>query len=203
MRKLALVLFAAVGLATFVAPASHASITTSGSYQTGTPTPTLNITTRFSLTITTTGNFAFLVLDEWVTSDHTGDFASCFGTQSLLYQIDGSAAQSIVVRGLTDNLTATVGAITPNDGYLTFGNSVAVTAGQTVTFLLSSLTFSSGGNTFNTPPAVFNGNVFLFSNNEVAVSALTSVVPEPSTWAMLSLGTVGVCVVVLRQRTVV
>ena len=200
MIKSTLSLLAVLGL--FAPCATRAAVTTSGNFQTGTPVPTLAFTNPFTLTITASGNASYLVFDEWVTSDGSQTSATASTNQTLSYQINGGTTQSIGVSLLYDNLSRTVGAATANDGILSFGGSIAVTAGQTLTFLPSSATFASGGTAFNPPPSAFTGNAFLIDGSGTAYSALGSVgaVPEPSTWALLGIGAVGTGVVARRRR---
>jgi hypothetical protein len=190
----------ALALATaamLLSPAARADIVTSGNFKTGSPTPTLNITSSFTLTVSTTGSASYLDLSQWVTNDGNSTQTSAFPNgQTISYQINGGSAVTASVSILTDD-DAAFAAITANDGLLQFSPALAVTAGQTLTFLPASLTFSSGGTNFNQPPADFTGNVFLVSGGAARLSPNVSV-PEPASLAVLGIPTA--LVLLRRQR---
>ena len=184
------------------APAARASIVTIGNFETGTPTPTFTIGTPITISITASGSFAYLGLDEWVTNDGNENYdPPSPADQTISYRINGGPVLTLGVDYLIDNFSATYDSATPNDGFLVFSTAVAVTATQTVTILPGSLTFGSAGTIFNAPPAVFNGNVYLANSSFYTLSPLASAnqVPEPSTWALLGVGA-GVLGVALRER---
>ena len=199
-------LFLLGALATLAAAsAGRASILTTGNFQTGTPTPTLSLSTPVTLAITASDNVSGLVFDEWVTNDGTQNTAfTSPRPQTLSYQIDGGAVQTVGVGYLVDNLAGTVGDVTANDGYLVLNGFLFVTAGQTLTFLPGSLTFGSGGAAFNPPPVVFNGNAYVdnMTGNALSGPASVNVAPEPSAWALLGVG-VGALGLSLRRRRAV
>lgn len=188
-------------LAALVAPSLHADILTSGNFQTGTPTPTLNVSAAFTSNVTATGGISSLALDEWVINDGTGN-SDAGGNTSLRtwsYQIDNGAIQTFLVSGLIDNSVTVRGALTPNDGELYFNAGIGVSAGQTITFFPTTLTFSAVSPLFNPPPARFVGEVFGINSNGQRLTA-NAQVPEPSIWAMLGVGAAGAGFLVSRRR---
>ena len=182
------------------APAVCASVVTSGpvSFDTGTPTPTLSFSAPIILTITANGSIGGLVFDDWVTSDGNRTFANASpNSQTVAYTLNGTAGTSPIY-GFIDNLNATAGAITANDGYLELSTSFPVTVGQTLIFQVGSYTFGSNAQFNPNLPTVFNGDVFLAATDGSALSALTPV-PEPSIWAMLGVGIIGFSVALHRR----
>ena len=169
---------------------ARAAILTSGNFKTGTPTPSFTITTPMTFVIASSGNVAFLVLDEWVTSDGGASTAYALdANQQFSYRLDAGPIQTAAVYFLYDNSTGTAGGITANDGFLGFLNPFAVTAGQMLTLLPGSASFGSGGAGFNTLPAVFNGNTFVTDDSGARVGSI----PEPSTFAaLIGVGLIGV-----------
>ena len=208
-RHLRLLTLAMFAWALLAAPMQSArtAITTSGNFKTGTPTPTLSITTPFTLTISTSGDIVAVAFDQWVTkSDGTRTPAQTSPSgQAVSYQINGGPIQMMAIAELTDNTSNTQGALLPNDGYLYLETQITVTVGQTLTFLPGTTTFASGGANFNPPPAAFTGNAFVADGNGVALSGNTSVntAPEPTTCAIVGLGVAGLLGLFLRRRRAV
>ena len=203
MKKYTCALLVSAVATALSAPAARAYIRTSGgaSFDTGTPTPTIQITAPITLTIATTGNVSFLAFDEWVTND--GSATNVLGTPSgqlLSYTLAGTAGTASITR-LADNLNGTLGSITANDGYIVFTSSFNVTAGQTLTIQPDTFTFGSNSNFNPNTPLAFTGNIYLANNTGMALTAPTSVdqVPEPSTWAALLAGA-GMLGFALRRR---
>ena len=176
----------------------NAAVTTSGNFQTGTPTPTLSITEPFSLTISTTATVRYLIFDNWVTTDNGQNGALATANQFLFYTVNGGLVQQVGISQVTDNINVTVNSVTPGDGLITF-DSLLVFAGQVMTFSSQSFTFGSGTNAFNPAiPTNFTGNVFLNDINGVAASNSVAV-PEPAT-ALLGLLTLP-CLFFLRRKS--
>lgn len=167
-----------------------AAITLAGNFQTGTPTPSITLSSPITLSITTTGQFAFLVFDDWNPNNNgnqAADFAS--SGQTLSYRVNGGAVQTVGILYVQDRGYSQL-ALTVNDGYFDLTTPISVVAGQTLTILPGTSTYSGVSNNFNTPPSPFTGNAFASTDTGGALSSLASVgpVPEPSTAAMLGLG---------------
>jgi len=170
-----------------------AAITTSGDFADGAPTPTLIITAPITFTITTNGTVQRLIFDEWVTDDGTATTLTVATPTALSYQINGGATQFTTVVGLTDNQHTSSGALSANDGYLSFF-PISVTAGQTLTILAATIPFNADS-AFNQPPSSFAGDARLTNGSGTALSAPVSV-PEPS---VVFLGALGF-LALLRRR---
>lgn len=178
---------------------SHAAITTSGNFVSGSPTPTLSITQTFSLTVTTTTSLRYLIFDNWVTSDGAQSSALSTNppTQFLFYTVNGGSEQQVAVSSLIDNFAGNANSLTTGDGLLTF-NPLSVTSGQVLTFKAQSFTFTSAAGFNPNIPANFVGNVFATDLN--GNSGTTSVaVPEPAS-ALLGLVALPALLILRRKR---
>lgn len=184
------------------ASSAHAYVTTSGgvSFRTGVPTPTLMITAPITLSITTSGFAADLILRGWVVGDGTQSQVRPNPSGQMLFFTLGTYAGGVPLNYLIDNLDSATPAVAANDGVLSFG--LFVNAGDTLTIPAQSFTFNSDAGFNLTTPTVFTGDVFLLSNNGLALTAPTSVgnVPEPAAWALLSAGAMGAGIAALRRR---
>lgn len=179
----------------FVPAIGGAAITTSGDFADGSPTPTLNITAPITFTITTNGTVQRLIFDEWVTDDGTATTLTVATPTALSYQINGGATQFTTVVGLLDNQHTPSGALSANDGYLSFF-PISVTAGQTLTILAATIPFSADA-AFNQPPSSLAGDARLTNGSGTAISAPVSA-PEPSSAFLGVLGFLAF----LRRRAV-
>lgn len=182
-----------VCLAFFVPVIGGAAVTTSGDFSDGSPTPTLNITAPITFTITTNGTVQRLIFDEWVTDDGTATTLTVATPTALSYHINGGATQFTTVVGLTDNQHTPSGALSANDGYLSFF-PISVTAGQTLTILAATIAFNADA-AFNQPPFMLGGDARLTNGSGTAISAPVSI-PEPSVTILGGLGFVAL----LRRR---
>ena len=131
---------------------------------------------------------------------NTGDFANGGGqgagygvTGNITFSVDGGPTQNLYVLGSGYQSPYDW---EPQDGYVT-GDLPGVGAGDTVTLTAGTLTVS--GFTGTVPASgpydtyIVDGLGYILSEPGVAV-------PEPSTWAMLSLGAAGMSLVVLRRQ---
>lgn len=175
MRRLILALFALTALSvnsTLAAVKTNGDFSLSGG-------ASLTFTEPLSILVTSTGTLKTLVFDEWVTTDTSFSNAVL---QPLSFQIDGGAVQQTSA-DLVDNLNQFTSFVTPNDGNV-FLDDIVVNAGQTVTFLVQTLTNTSTSLSFN--PALsdftFTGSAYITNIFGNALSDLTPVssVPEPS-----------------------
>lgn len=185
-----LITFASLGTAT-------ATITTSGNFQTGTPTPTLTNASQFYIVISVTGSVSFLVFQGWVVNDGTKDTVSTNpASQNFSYLNSfnpGAPVLTAPILSFTDNSAAFFGAISPNDGYLTFATPFPVTAGQYLSIPYQSFTFDSTPN-FH-PASAFNRTVFVADASGTQLSD-RSTLPEPSTMAF---GTIAAFLALARR----
>lgn len=203
LLALAAPLLLAATLATLITPSARAAILTSGgaSFQTGTPTPTLQISAPITLTITTSGAVRLLAFDEWVTSDGSQSLVSSPSVQTLSFTLAGTAGTA-TINFLADNQNDTTGSLTANDGYLFFSTGIAVTAGQTLVVRPGTFTFGANAAFNPNTPTAFTGNVFAANNSGVALSGLAPAgnVPEPGTWALLVVGAGALGLALHRRR---
>lgn len=181
----------------FLALPSQAAIVLSGNFQTGTPTPTLEITEDIEFEITNSSIVAFLIFDQWTISDGVGVAVQDNPTQSVFYSLNGNPDASDVIGNLTDNFTSTAGAVTPGDGLLRFNSGIAVTSGDTLTIRAGTYTFESNAD-FNPllNDYTFTGDVFLINSSATQISNIVSV-PEPSSVGLLA---VGMAALLVRRR---
>ena len=182
-----------VGIVLIVSVIGNAAVITSGDFADGAPTPTLNITAPITFTITTNGTVQRLIFDEWVTDDGTATTLTVATPTALSYQINGGATQFTTVVGLVDNQHIPSGALSANDGYLSFF-PISVTAGQTLTILAATITFNADP-AFNQPLSSLAGDTRLTNGSGTALSAPVSV-PEPS---VAFLGALGFLAILRRQ----
>lgn len=147
---------------------------------------TLGFTTDLVFPITTSGEIAHIVFDNWVpTSDgrlthlRTPFSFSLNSLPLISYQIDGGSIQTIQAFSLADNFNRSVGALTANDTLLYFLGSFSVTAGQVVT--IKQVTIDLGGNSGFNPQSTgaFSGSVFLMASSATRLSEFVAV-PEPA-----------------------
>lgn len=105
MKKIAFACL--VGALTLAAtPAARAYITTSGglSFNTGTPTPTLTITSPITLKITGTGFATSLIIRGWVTGDGTQNQVTTNPSGQMLSFSLGNYSGGVPGVSLIDNL---------------------------------------------------------------------------------------------------
>lgn len=182
-----------VGIVLFASVIGNAAVTTSGDFADGSPTPTLHITAPITFNISASGTVQRIIFDEWVTDDGGTTTLTVATPTALSYQINGGATQFTTVVGLVDNQHTPGGALSANDGYLSFF-PIPVTAGQTLTILAATISFNPDA-AFNQPPSQITGEARLTNGSGTALSAPTSV-PEPS---VIFPGALGV-LVLLRRR---
>jgi len=171
-----------------VIPQANGAITVS--LPTATKGASIVIDAPIIFTITTSGNVYAIAFDEWVVSDGNQDHIF-LNNVLFSYQLNGGIVSTTTVVSLLDN-TAFVGVygLSANDGYFTFGNTIAVTVGDTITILPQSIQpgFTGSKPAFN-PQAeqTFTGNTFLVG--VVGASRLSNLVtvPEPSASLLSSL----------------
>ena len=175
MKKLALPLLTAAALATAALPSARAAVTLAGNFQTGSPRPSLSITTPITITIGSgTTTLRGLAFDEWAPNDGSSDVASPFNNQTITYQVNGGQQFAVGLSGFYDHANSTLGGITANDGFLYFSSPLSVSAGQTVTFPVQTLLLSGGGSTFDPNlPNPYNGPVYGFDGNFARASVNT------------------------------
>lgn len=185
--KIKSILFAIAGLA-LISPA-HASITISGDPTYGTGVFSIDQDITFNITANSTADmlvFKSFVpsVDEWTMSALTGDFR---------FELNGSSftreAGNLNDNGYSGNDIAL------NDGFVWWRAPFSVSAGDTLTIKADSFSMAFGTIEFN-PGAIrsFSGNLIIVNQ---AGTQISNVVPEPSAFALLGLGTVGL---VARRR---
>jgi hypothetical protein len=146
--------------------------TTDGSFQ---------ITSDITFTVTANGTANVFVLDEWVNSDSSWNFANY--SPDLLISVNGGASGSYAGR-FSDNFTFSAAQLSANDGYLVPNVGILVAPGDTVT--LKAGTYALGAVEGFNPQATqtFSGNMFI--TNAVGEQLSNTVaVPEPSTLCLV------------------
>ena len=120
----------------------------------------------------------------------------------LSYRINNGPTQTVGIASFEGRYGSSAGSLTANDSFFSLVSPFSVTAGQTLTFLAGTSTYTSAGTGFSTPPSPFTGNAFVTDANATALSNLGSVntVPEPSAWTLLGLGATGLGLAILRRR---
>jgi hypothetical protein len=196
----------AVAAAAALNTSVHSAVIVSGDVDVTGGTGSLEITHDIEFTITSSGNLFFVVFDDWVGTSDGGLTALGDSPAALLsYRIDGGSIQTRALGNLYDN-NLNAGSIDPRDGFFVLESGLSLVAGQTLTILAQTHTYS-GNSTFN-PAAkqVFTGDVFLASSSASVMSSPVSLssVPEPSEWAAAAgVGLLGFAVWRRRVRAAV
>ncbi len=147
---------------------------------TSTATGSIQFTEDIAFTITSTGFAQVFVFEDWVASDGTP--STSLMLPEVYYSLNGGAPFQIATT-LYDNLAATDGDMSANDGYL-FHNAIAVQVGDILTIKQGSYTLKQAMD-FN--PAVtqtFTGSMFVANPDGIAISN-TVPVPEPAPLALV------------------
>lgn len=167
-----------------------AAIVTSGNFSTGSPAPTISINAPFVLPVTNDTMAAFLVFKNWVPSPDTAETRVAAISGTLSYRVDDGPVMTVDILSAGDNAVLQMGDLTGRDGYLRF--DLDVLAGDLLTILPGTITFATDAG-FRTPPADFNGEVFLADAGGLKISEVAAV-PEihaglviPGALAMLAL----------------
>ena len=155
----------------------------------------IEFTQDINFFITVAGTLNVLVFDEWVTSDGTETPIYVLSPNGLSYSLNGGSPAMTSGISFYDNLGASAGNITPNDGYL-YTAGPALVIGDVFTIKAAIYTIPAGS-----PPPEFNlqagqtftGNMFLTNNYG---STLNGAVPEPSAALLGAIGALGL----LRRR---
>ena len=193
LRSLSLALAAAVlGLATLGAAhaRAQASLTFSGGL--GTPlTLTLNAPVTYAITAAGANGNAPLFDFQGVGNV----FVNLTVSGTVTFTINGGAAQTFT----KINSGFANGSVAAADAYI-YGALPGVAVGNTV--VLTAGTLTTSGNFAGAPPAGGSFPTFVFDGFGTKLDAVNgvSVVPEPSTWALLGVGVAGLGVVTLRRR---
>jgi len=171
----------------FIPMLSHAAVIVIA--PTGSTSGSLQITNDIVFTITSNGNAAFFVFDEWVISDGSMTFSTLSPMASI--SLNGAAPMSKSM-GLIDNLTMTQGQMTPNDGLLAIANgldTIPVITGNTLTLRAGSYSLSAVSNFNPQTNQTFTGNMFVVDSS-VAGQRISNIVavPEPATNALILAG---------------
>ena len=184
--------FLALALASFAACSDDASANITYDLSLG-PTAVGTITTDGQIGVLQTSN----IVDFNITL--LGPSASTFNllpANSSQFGTDGagnSTAFTATLTGLFFDFSATIGtpylAFFSNGGWLCLNGGPGNCDGNP-----SSVSVFVAFNGFN-PPIIERGNV------EIATAALTTAVPEPSTWAMMILGFAGIGFVAYRRKS--
>ncbi|WP_193213639.1 right-handed parallel beta-helix repeat-containing protein [Luteolibacter marinus] len=163
--------FLALGASLAALATAPADITITGDVTDATGTFTLSINAPITLEMTGTTNPAFLVFNEWVTTDGTrtatitspADQALEFTVISGESQTSGTAGINLLV----DNHHLRSFSVSANDPLFSFSNHIPSTRGDTVIIPPQSVTFA-GNPAFN--PALsnstFTGDVFLAAGSD-------------------------------------
>jgi hypothetical protein len=159
-----------------------ATVTTSGNFNTGSPTATFALTSDLVVPILNTGMVGHLAFDEWVSSDGSTTGVSLTIPQNVSYQINSGPVNTVSLLLLVDNLTFNINGLTANDGYLRF-DLISVTAGDVLTFKAATFTFQPLPAFNSALPATFNG-LALATDYSGNVLGEALIIPEPSS-AML------------------
>ncbi|MEM1159026.1 MAG: PEP-CTERM sorting domain-containing protein [Verrucomicrobiota bacterium] len=181
---------------------SESAVILSGDFQTGSPTPTLAITDDITFNIIANGLATYLVFDEWVASDGSGNAVS-FVTigpsgQSINYSLNGGSTTSAQAFQFFDNNATDFGDISENDGWLDFDSSFfALTTGDTLTIAAATYTFNFNTDFNPAVPSNFTGNVYIADGGGNRLSNIVAV-PEPTTGLLVALA--GGLLVLSRRR---
>ncbi len=167
------------------ATAQAEMITVGGDQTNGTGTLTVNYDLVFTITETVTTT-TFFIFDEIVISDG-GQSQMPFS--GLEFSINGGSR--ITLNTWTDNVSGTVGDVTPNDGFI-FGDSSSFVSGDTVTLHAGTGTMAFTDPTFN-PWSSGDYDVFMADNN--TAERISDVVPEPATALLFGIGGLGAFIV--------
>lgn len=172
---------------------ASAAVITSGNFNSGSPAPTLEITSEISFAISVAGDLRGIAFNEWVTSDGAANTATVapFG-QTISYRINGGVSQIFTpVNSVIDNAASPANGLTANDGYLFLFNTISVFPGDSISFQPGTFTFNATPGFNSAVPALFNGQAFVIDGAGRALSGLVSV-PEPS-GILLSLAGLSAC----------
>ncbi|MDV6031738.1 MAG: hypothetical protein F9B45_16930 [Phycisphaera sp. RhM] len=164
--------------ASFTAPC-FGGIIISGDVNAG--TGVLTISDDITFDITSDGIAQILNFDEWGDpQDGTQDFLGSFAG-TISFQVNGSDVDR-PLDFILDNLTSTLNQLTPNDAYIGWFPSLAVSTGDVVTIESGSWAIPTATDWNPATTGSFNGNVFLTDNNGNQVSSAVSIsaVPEPN-----------------------
>jgi hypothetical protein len=184
--------------ASFAAPC-FGDIIISGDVNTG--TGVLTISDDITFDITSDGIAQILNFDEWGDpQDGTQDFLSSFAG-TISFQVNGSDVDRPLDL-ILDNLTSTLNQLTPNDAYIGWFPSLAVSTGDVVTIKSGSWAIPTATDWNPATTGSFQGNVFLTDNNGNQVSSAVNIsaVPEPNSAILLGCGALGISFGRRRKR---
>ncbi|MEM6600362.1 MAG: PEP-CTERM sorting domain-containing protein [Verrucomicrobiota bacterium] len=170
---------------------SESAVILSGDFQTGSPTPTLDITADITFNIIANGLATYLVFDEWVVSDGSGNAVSFLtigpGVQNISYSLNGGSVTSAQAFQFFDNNASDFGDISENDGWLDFdSSSFALTAGDMLTIAAATYTFNFNADFNPAVPSNFTGNAYIADGSGNRLSSNVAV-PEPTTGLLVVL----------------
>jgi hypothetical protein len=186
-KRTLLLPLAALALGLSAASQSHAAIVVT--LPTATVAGSIVITNDINFTVTTAGNVASLVFDEWVVSD--GARNTLFSpnvSPNVDYSLNGSPSSGGIFF-FGDNLGFTFNAMTANDGQLVF-TGPTVTGSDLFTIKAATYNIAAGSlpSGFNPLTAqTFTGQAFIADGSNIRLSANTPVggaIPEPGTTAL-------------------